>query len=195
MPSLAIVTSTLIASNSASNAASHSSFRPKRRHHHAPACAKIHPQIEKSSTSYSSPSLSLFQARPTSQRNDVSTNDCGENAAMICSKLKSTTSLYGLALSPTSFVAFTSSFVTENVAIARSEDNSNFVSSFIPLNSSRFETEELQLPAPLSQEHNDFAPSHLAAWLTFIGLLTRMILLHRPFDRGNHSSSVFSFES
>ena len=85
--------------------------------------------------------------------------------------------------------------MTENVAIARSEDNSNFVSSFIPLNSSRFETEELQLPTSLSQEHNDFAPSHLAAWIAFIGLFVRMILLHRPFDRGKHASSGLSFES
>ena len=105
--------------------------------------------------------------------------DYGENTTMTYLRLQPATSPDGLASSPASFVVFASSFAAENVSIERLEDHSDFFCSFIHFNLSRFETEELQLPAPLSQEHNQFAPSPLAAWLTFMGLLARLIILHR----------------
>ena len=68
-PSYSTVASSLVALNLASNAASHSSFRPKRRSHHVPTCAKDHPPIKKCLTNYL-PSPSSSKVSSESQRKE-----------------------------------------------------------------------------------------------------------------------------
>ena len=71
--------SALVAFNLASNAASHSSFRPKRRSHHAPTNTSIYPPLKRESKAsyFDSPSL------PTPKKTSVSRVKCASTPSFL----------------------------------------------------------------------------------------------------------------
>ena len=73
------VASALVALNLASNAASHSSFRPKRRSHHSPTNTSIYPPLKRKSKASYFDSSSL----PTSKKASVSRVKCASTPSFL----------------------------------------------------------------------------------------------------------------